>query len=603
MTAPRRPRLYLYRALYVTALFVLMGTGWLVLAGTQPIRNVGDLSRYGGAMFQVLAPLQLAVMTFFAALGAAATVSLEKDRRTLVLLLLTRLTNAELVLGKLGASLLSVFSMLLAGLPVFLLVTVFGGVSVDQVITAYAVTAATIMAAGAVGCTMALWRDKTFQSLAMTVLTLVLWAALWETLAVATSGAEAGWGSALNEVAESLSPLQAVSAAVFPDVRFPTWWQAPAWRYVAMTSLLSVMVIGLGVTRVRAWNPSREVRQGAEEQEELATIWSMEEASLAGHIEAARSQHVDSTGADRSDVEHRRVWDWPILWREVCTWAYGRKIVLVRIAYLLLALLAWGGVRYAAAPAVEEGAMSLVEMIPPAARVLGPFLLISLVIINSLAVTSITNERDGQSLDLLLATDLSPRDFVLGKLFGVLWVTKEMVLAPLLLVGYLAWTGQISFENMVFVEICLVVLTAFVTMLGIHYGMHYAGSRTAVLVSLGTVFFLFLGVVTCMVIMVSFQGSFQQQLAPFLAFIGGGSIGLYVALGIRNPSAAIALASILLPFATFFAITGFLLGRQELSVFSVITAAYGFTIAALLVPAIYAFDIAMGRTKGGEEEA
>ncbi len=603
MTAPRRPRLYLYRALYVTALFVLMGTGWLVLAGTQPIRNVGDLSRYGGAMFQVLAPLQLAVLTFFAALGAAAGVSQEKDRRTLVLLLLTRLTNAELVVGKLSAALLSVCSMLLAGIPAFLLVTLFGGVSLDQVITAYAVTAATVLAAGAVGCTMALWREKTFQSLALTVLLLVLWATVWEVGAVASAGSPAGWWIGLHRVCEMLSPLRALSAAVFPDVRYAAWWQTPAWWYVGTTTLVGLAVLGLGVARVRRWNPSREVRPAISEEEgELSTIWSMEEAALAERVEAARADHVDAE-RDREDVRHRRVWDWPILWREVCTWAYGRKIVVVRLAYLCLAALAWIALRYAAQPAVGEDARSLVEMIPPAARVLGPFFLISLVIINSLAVTSITNERDGQSLDLLLATDLSPRDFVLGKLLGVLWVTKEMVAAPLVLVAYLGFTGQLSPENTLFVEVALVVLTVFSAMLGIHYGMHYAGSRTAVLVSLGTVFFLFLGVVTCMVIMVSFQGSFQQQLAPFLAFIGGGGIGLYVALGIRNPSAAIALASILLPFATFFAITGFLLGHQELSVFSVVTAAYGFTIAALLVPAIYAFDIAMGRTKGGEEES
>jgi hypothetical protein len=119
---------------------------------------------------------------------------------------------------------------------------------------------------------------------------------------------------------------------------------------------------------------------------------------------------------------------------------------------------------------------------------------------------------------------------------------------------------------------------------------------------LGAVFFLFVGVVTCLAIMVSFAGSFQGQYAPFLAFIGGGSLGLYVALGSRNPSSAIFWASLLLPAATFFAIVSFVLGNRELTIFMVLSGTYGFTTTAMLVPAISEFDFAMGRTRSGADE-
>ena len=114
------------------------------------------------------------------------------------------------------------------------------------------------------------------------------------------------------------------------------------------------------------------------------------------------------------------------------------------------------------------------------------------------------------------------------------------------------------------------------------------------------VFFLFLGVVTCIMIMISFSGSFEQQLAPFLAFILGGSIGLYVALGFRNPSPAIFWSTLLLPFATFHAITSFFIEHHLTSV-AVITIIYGFTTLAMLMPAIGEFDVAMGRTKSDDE--
>ena len=99
---PRRPRLYVYRTVYATALLVLMCTAWLLLAGTQVVRNVGDMAKFGAALFPVLAQLQLLLMVFYSALLSASAVSHEKDKGTLLLLLLTRLTNQELVLGIVG---------------------------------------------------------------------------------------------------------------------------------------------------------------------------------------------------------------------------------------------------------------------------------------------------------------------------------------------------------------------------------------------------------------------------------------------------------------------------------------------------------------------
>ena len=209
---------------------------------------------------------------------------------------------------------------------------------------------------------------------------------------------------------------------------------------------------------------------------------------------------------------------------------------------------------------------------------------------------------DGQALDLLLVTQISPASFLIGKLFGVLYVAKEMVLLPLLLCGYLWWQGGLSAENLIFTVLGLMVLDVFVAILGIHCGMNYGLSRTAIGTSLGTVFFLFLGVVMCMLIMISFRGSFSRQLPPFLAIILGGGTGLFVALGNRNPSPAIALASFSLPFLTFFSITSFILRNQELTVFSVIVTAYGFATLAMIVPALSEFDFALDHSRTADDD-
>jgi hypothetical protein len=175
-----------------------------------------------------------------------------------------------------------------------------------------------------------------------------------------------------------------------------------------------------------------------------------------------------------------------------------------------------------------------------------------------------------------------------------------MVVLPLGICLYLWLAGAVTLENLVYLSVSLAVAYAFVAMLGVHAGVTYVNSRSAVAVSLGTLFFLLVGVATCMRIMMSFSGSFELQLTPFLLFMVGGGISMFVALGLRNPSAAIGWASLACPVFTFVAITNYL-QEQTLGVFLIVAATYGFTTAAMLIPAIYEFDVATGRTTGGGE--
>lgn len=604
---PRRPRHFLYRAVYVTGLLLLICTAWLRVTGTQIILNVGDMARFGTILFQILALLQLALVVFFAALGSASNVCQEKDRRTLILLLLTRMTNGELVLGKLFASLLNIFFIVAAALPVFMLITLFGGVSFLQVARVFGVTLASILVAGSLGSTLAFWREKTFQTLSMTALGLVMWLGIWEAVHAGLGDMQT-WGISGREWATIFSPFRAVWAAAHPAMDGSTFGQLlqdeVTW-FVVFALLAGVLLNAIAIVRVRVWNPSRELRPGQAEQDEDASIWGIEhdlEENGRSADDVARDRHIDARIKPQTG-KSRTVWDNPILWREVCTWAYGRKVLIIRVVYVLLFIMAWAALHWAVQEELAAGPRDEYESFLPAATMpMALFGLVSLVIVNALAVTSITSERDGQALDLLLVTDLSPREFVLGKLGGVFWITKEMVVLPMFLCVYLFAFGVVNLENLCFLLGGLTTMNIFVASLGIHCGMTYANSRNAIGVSLGTVFFLFLGVAACMIMMIKFSSSFHNQLPPFLASILGGGVGLYVALGIRNPSPAITLASLTLPFATFFAITSFLLRNQEMTVFLVVAAAYGFATAAMLVPAVYEFDIAMGRTKTAGDE-
>lgn len=589
---PKRLRTYLSRAIYLGAMFVLLSTGYLVLAGTRSLTTASDLARFGGGMFGLLAPLQLLVLSSLAAVVATSQVAQEKDRRTLLLLLMTRISGAELVLGKCAASLLGPLAMLAAALPLFLSLTLLGGVSVGQVGWVYALTLSSVLLAAAVGTVIGLWREKSFQAIASTVLILVLYVVIAEVLVAGR------FGESIAGLAIFLSPIRALRDALSPLTDLAGGRLPIVLAYVLATSFAAVAVIVWGIARVRVWNPSREVRFRAPEPEtgEDLRQWR----SSAGAEEPAEAVSSQANWRARSP---RRVWDNPVLWREVCTWAYGRKVILVRAAFLALfcaaAATVISSVRSGDALRRFDAADSALPVTTLPVAAIG---VISLVLVNALAVNSLTGERDGLALDLLLVTDLRPSEFIFGKLLGVLYVTKEMILLPLGLVFYLGYSGAMTWENTVFVVLGAMVLYGFVSMLGIHSGLTYIAGRTATLVSLGTVFFLCIGVAICMVIMVSFRGAFQLQLAPFLAMILGGGAALFAALGWRTPSSAIFAASFLLPLITFYSITQFLLQRDQLFVFVTVVAGYGFTTAAMLIPAVSEFDVSLDRDAGGGGE-
>jgi ABC-type transport system involved in multi-copper enzyme maturation permease subunit len=581
ITLARRPRHYLARAACAAALLVLICTAWQVVTGTRVVRNTGDLARFNVLVFQVLAPLELVVCMFLSAISTALAVTQEKDRHTLSLLLLTRLANAELVLGQLAAGLLPVVSLAWAAGGVFLCTYLLGGVSLGQIMGTLLVTAATMLLCGSLGATMALWREKTFQTVGGTVLILVCWTFAWEALARGAwplgepSHRAAVWAS-------RFSPWHAVLNAVGGSPGGSVIESGSDFCWVAL--LMAALLNGLSIWKVRAWNGASEAQlpRGAPDDESASRASEQPPLDRFGRQDAAAMK----------PGRVRWVWASPVVWREVRTWAYGRKVLAVRIVFVALVAAAALAVRNVE---LSTGGLSRLD----AALRLVPLLVLGLLLINAQAVTSITNERDGQTLDLLLVTDITPGEFVGGKLAGVLYNTKEMVILPIALCGYLHWLGGLTAENLAYLAGGWLSVVVFAAVLGIHAGMSYANSRTAIAVSLGTLFFLVIGVATCMRIMVAFSGSFSFQLQPFLAAMVGGFVGLYLALGARNPSAAITAAALVCPLATLYALTSFLLG-YTLAVFLVTTLAYGFAAAAMLVPAIYEFDLAERRPSGDE---
>jgi ABC-type Na+ efflux pump permease subunit len=330
----------------------------------------------------------------------------------------------------------------------------------------------------------------------------------------------------------------------------------------------------------------------------------------AEELKAFRAQAHAAPGALRAVGEN------PVFWRETRTLAYGRRPLLVKAAYaIVLVMLLWSAFAKLGGAAVPEFA---------AAYGLVPLTVLSLLLVAAQSASSITSERDGGTLDVLLVTDISPKEFVFGKILGAIVNTKEYLLPPVLLAiyygiaGYLArtpaeFTGWERFQaNLLPLATLvgsLVLMFAFVLALGLHVSLRVINSRVALANVLGTVFFLSVGTLIAIYLIVINGGSFANQWLSFISFLVLGIGGLWWVLTGNRPAPALTFAAVACPLAMFYVVTNVLIAKpgtnesgDPLVPFLVLAVAFGFTVYAMLLPLVTEFDVQLGRTTSANEE-
>ena len=314
---------------YGGTLWVLAVTAWLSGSDWNRPTLLADLSHLGVLLFSIFSYLQLALFLFFSALATASAIALEKDRSTFLLLLITDLNNRELVAGKVFGSLLGILVLFLSGIPISLLLTVLGGVSYSQVFWVQAILLSTILAGGALGGLVALSRERTFQSLAMTALYLVSGLTVVR-LSIVLDYLLPGHQQLFAGIRAALDPFQALGEILGSN------GLSGAYACPLVMSLLALAFLSWGIAMVRRWNPSGEVIMQREPSH------------------TAPVEEVDRASAHAAPGKVRRVVGNPILWRETNTRAYGRRPFLIKLAWFFVtALMAYG----VFAPLILEPAM------------------------------------------------------------------------------------------------------------------------------------------------------------------------------------------------------------------------------------------------------
>ncbi len=175
----RRWQTYALRSLGVAALLFSMWT----IATSRSTPATGNSRRdyavLGESYFYALIGVELALVMLAAPAATAGSICLDRARGTLAHMLMTDLSDPEIVLGKLAARLLPVLGLVACSWPVMAISSLLGGIDPIALTLAFAI----ILAVAVLGCTTALalsvWARKTHEVILATYTVFILGLLVW----------------------------------------------------------------------------------------------------------------------------------------------------------------------------------------------------------------------------------------------------------------------------------------------------------------------------------------------------------------------------------------------------------------------------------------
>lgn len=491
----RRTAHFWFRLAYLGILAAVVVIGVLVKQSGET--SLAGLAKNATQVFNVVAIIQLTMVCILAPLFTAAAITQEKDSQTYNILLSTPLTNGQIVLGSLLSRLFFVFMLLVAAVPLFCIMMVYGGVTGNEIALSSSIAAATALITGSMAIAISVIKIGTGRTIFSFYLAIALYLIVVFALASAPPLIPPEAEPAPNDTARMswLAPFHpllalwvvlgktpAPAAGAVAHYGFPAnlLLAYPPYSYIAMTAVVSVMLVAFSLLFVR---------RGENEGE--TTLWSRISERL--HLSRRRSEQTRAP---------RHVYENPISWREKVTSASTgggamTRIILMGVGLVIaLTLLIYYGRSDAAALSAAEARTALFGVVCVE-------LFIALFLATAGAATSMTREKESNTLELLLATPLTSKYVIKGKVMGLV-----LAAGPLLLVPYLTVILFVVFdlltrrtfgkegpvvhaEALITMPVLFVAFTAFACMWGLRQSIGCKKSLPAVFTSMGIVIVFF----------------------------------------------------------------------------------------------------------------
>ncbi|MGP0067706.1 MAG: ABC transporter permease subunit [Isosphaeraceae bacterium] len=400
LIAVRRWQVYAMRSLYVGLLLAGLTLTWG--PSNRPINSLAEAAAIARLFFHTVIAVQLGMVLLAAPAATAGAICVDKARGTLLHAFVTDLTDREIVLGKLGARLAPVLALMAYGLPVLALGSFLGGIDLAAALGAELVTAGTAVLCCSLALLTSVWARKPHQALLLAYAMVGLWVGFVPALNVLFRMGPPTTLAAL--VLDMSNPLLAAFAPeFFPPVGAVGLREQ--FAYFIVTLLIARGLVALATWRLRptvldqANRPQKRVRPDAP------------------------ARLVDYLPGPSLDAN-------PVLWREWHRkrpsrwtgrfWTAYAVISTLSSLYVLGWYYAWWG----------DGLIySGIHVV--AAQVNAWQVAIGLLLLSVSAATTLAEERDRGSLDVIMATPLTSREIVWGKWWGTFAMVPRLAILPI----------------------------------------------------------------------------------------------------------------------------------------------------------------------------
>ncbi|MEY9970995.1 ABC-2 type transport system permease protein [Lysinibacillus sp. RC46] len=214
-------------------------------------------------MFAVLTILQMALVLFITPSLTAGAISSEREKQTLNILLTTTQSSTQIIIGKLLSSVAFLVLMLIAGLPLYSLVFLFGGVSPSQLISIFLFYLLTVVAIGSIGVMFSTITKRTIVAMISTYGSIIFLGGItafffFLSMAFHQMGNAAGTGTSyMTYFWASINPgalmLTLTSSSMGDALVQVSGVKLPVWiSYLIAYSLIIVVCLTIAIKKLRA---------------------------------------------------------------------------------------------------------------------------------------------------------------------------------------------------------------------------------------------------------------------------------------------------------------------------------------------------------------
>jgi len=412
----RRPRTYVFQSVFLALLVLVLIPLWPP-SGQQ--RSGAEIAETGGLIFEFGGYLQVILLALLAPATTANAITLEKDKKTLDVLLLSDAGPFAIVWGKFLSRLFNLAFLLFLTVPLLFALLTLGGVSAKAILVQFSILLAFAVFGAGLGVLLSTILAKTSSVLMIGygILAAILGgpALLQQMGLYSVPPGQFSLGAAYASPLYDMIYLFRTSSFVATE-SFPlNWWVAPLWCLGG--GLLCVFTSGILLPYATSIDRVLNMRRVLERFD------SMTEKTLSVFRRSAPA------GAERPPVGTGN----PIYWKETSVNTIGRFRYWWRANLALLALMALSYLAF-------KPMLGKIEFHKVTVAILGGLIMLLITVI---AATTVSSEREDSSLLLLATTPVECPTYVKGKVLGILRNTAFLIALPFLHVVIFTAVGVI----------------------------------------------------------------------------------------------------------------------------------------------------------------